>query len=90
MDRKPTGTWAPLPPPRNQAWEEASRGKDLSNPTAYAPRQNHTLGQVIEHKKFGIGVVMGLKHNKIIVVFKDRTRRLLTGRNKAPPDPPGA
>ena len=82
MDRKPSGTWAPLPPPKNQAWEEAIEGKSLDSPLPYHPGRRFSLGDVILHEKFGTGVVMGAKPgNKIIVVFEDRTRILVTGQN---------
>jgi hypothetical protein len=78
--KKPSGTWAPLPPPKNQAWEIASAGKNLDNPRPYSPRETFVLGDVIEHKSFGVGIVMGFKEgNKIIVVFKDTTRKLAQG-----------
>lgn len=78
--KKPSGTWAPLPPPKNQAWEDASAGKDLDNPRTYSPRETFVLGEVIEHKSFGTGIVMGSKEgNKIIVVFRDTTRILAQG-----------
>jgi hypothetical protein len=78
--KKPSGTWAPLPPPKNQAWENASAGRNLDNPRPYSPKEIFVLGDVIEHKSFGIGIVMGFKEgNKIIVVFKDTTRKLAQG-----------
>ena len=77
MARKPSGTWAPLGPPRNKAFEDACRGKDLSDPVAYNPKSNYQLGDVIKHMNFGIGIVMGHREgNKIIVVFNDKTRKL--------------
>lgn len=78
--KKPSGTWAPLPPPRNQAWDAASRGKDLDNPRPYHPKEAFALGNVIEHQSFGVGIVMGLKEgNKMIVVFRDTTRIMVQG-----------
>jgi hypothetical protein len=83
MRRRTSGTWAPPPPPSNKAWKEASRDRDLSSPIPYDPAETYSHGQVIVHAGFGIGVVMGVKQpNKIIVVFKDTTRKLLMGRNK--------
>jgi hypothetical protein len=79
-DRKPSGTWAPLPPPRQPAWENAVRDKDLSNPTPYTPKGTFAIGEIIQHKKFGVGVVMGVKEGgKIIVVFETATRILAHG-----------
>ena len=79
-NRKPSGTWAPLPPPKNQAWEDAAAGRDLDNPRPYSPKETFVLGDVIEHKKFGTGIVMGFKEGrKIIVVFSDTTRILAQG-----------
>lgn len=78
--KKPSGTWAPLPPPKNQAWENASAGKDLDKPRPYSPKDTFVLGDVIEHQSFGIGIVMGFKEGKkIIVVFRDTTRKLAQG-----------
>ena len=83
MDRKPSGTWAPSPPPRHEAWEEAKRGKDLSNPVLYDSSATYEVGQVISHPTFGIGIVMGVKHGgKMYVVFENKTRTLVTGRSK--------
>jgi hypothetical protein len=79
-NKKPSGTWAPLPPPRNQAWEEASEGKDLRNPLPYHPKRTFSLGDVIHHEKFGVGIVMGFKEGKkMIVVFRDTTRMMTQG-----------
>ncbi len=78
--RKPSGTWAPLPPPKNQAWEEASAGKDLTDPRPYRPQETFALGEAISHPSFGLGIVMGFKEGrKIIVVFQDTTRILVQG-----------
>ena len=78
--KKPSGTWAPLPPPKNQAWENASAGKYLENPRSYSPKETFVLNDVIEHKQFGVGIVMGFKEGrKIIVVFRDTTRILIQG-----------
>ncbi|RLB55776.1 MAG: hypothetical protein DRI34_10075 [Deltaproteobacteria bacterium] len=82
MKRRPSGTWAPLPPPRYQAWEEASRGADLSQPLPYRPGDSYQVGQVIEHPRFGVGIVQGRKGHVLYVVFPDDTRRLVTGREK--------
>ena len=80
MDRKPSGTWAPMPGPRNPAWEEATRGKDLRHPIPYDPHRAFSVGEVIAHHKFGIGVVVGLREGKKIhVVFKSRYRLLVHG-----------
>ncbi len=81
MRRKSSGTWAPPPPPRSKAWQEATRDRNLSAPIPYDPSEIYSQGQVIVHAGFGVGVVMGVKQpNKIIVVFKNRTRKLLMGR----------
>ena len=83
MERKISGTWAPLPPPKNENFEEACEGKDLTNPTNYHPKKSFTIDQVIQHVKFGIGIVMGIKDSsKIIVVFKDGVRKLVQAPNQ--------
>jgi len=69
-----------MPPPKNQVWENASAGKNLENPRPYSPKETFVLGDVIEHKNFGTGIVMGFKEGgKIIVVFRDTTRILIQG-----------
>ncbi|GAG43550.1 unnamed protein product, partial [marine sediment metagenome] len=82
--KKSSGTWAPPPPKRPAAaWQEATAGKDISNPIAYHPKTTFELGQVIIHGKFGVGVVMGVKEGaKIIVVFEDDTKVLVHGRGR--------
>lgn len=78
--KKPSGTWALLPPPKNQAWEEAARGKDLDHPRPYHPGKAFALGDVIAHQSFGLGIVMGFKEGgKMIVVFENTTRIMLQG-----------
>ena len=78
--KKPSGTWAPLPPPKNQAWENASQGKNLDNPRPYHLKETFALGDVIGHISFGVGIVMGFKEGKkMIVVFRDTTRILVQG-----------
>jgi len=78
--KKTSGTWAPLPPPKNQAWENASQGKNLDNPRTYHLKETFALGDVIGHHSFGVGIVMGFKEGKkMIVVFRDTTRILVQG-----------
>ncbi|RME25788.1 MAG: hypothetical protein D6806_07295 [Deltaproteobacteria bacterium] len=79
-ERKPSGTWAPMPPPRNKAWEEAARDVDLSSAVPYRPQERYEVGQVIEHPKYGIGIVRGVKGNLAYVVFHDTIRKLAMGR----------
>ena len=81
FSRRSTSTTWTRPTPRHQAWEEASRGKDLSDPRPYRPRERYTLDEVIAHPRFGLGIVRGVKQgDKIYVVFEDDTRVLAHGR----------
>jgi transcription elongation factor GreA-like protein len=80
VDKKPSGTWAPLPTDTaSKSWKQASADKDLSSPINYDPKRSFSLGDVIIHKKYGIGIVMGVKKesNTLIVVFKQHTKKLV-------------
>ncbi len=65
-----------------KAWLDHTRGKDLSNPSMYHPGQSYEPGQVIQHVKFGKGIVVLVKEgNKMEVIFEDKLRLLVHSRS---------
>lgn len=60
-----------------EAWKQLSEHVDTRNPIPYTPRAQITFDNVIEHTKFGIGIVADmLSAKKAEVVFEDQVRRL--------------
>jgi hypothetical protein len=78
IGQRPQSTAQPI---SSRAWKEATAGKDLSSPFPYDPHQTFSDGQVIQHAKFGTGVVIALKEgHKVTVVFEDAIRVLQAGK----------
>ncbi|PIE33829.1 hypothetical protein CSA56_09970 [candidate division KSB3 bacterium] len=62
-------------------WEEAMTGKDLSNPKPYSISGAFLENDIIDHKKFGPGLVMQLMgEGKMEVIFKEGTKLLVCER----------
>ena len=58
-----------------------TKGKDLSTPIKYSMNMELELEQVIEHPKFGVGLVVDLKEGKKAhVAFPEGGRILVYGR----------
>ena len=56
-------------------------GKDISSPIRYTIKEEFEKDAVIDHKKFGIGVVTQLlTDQKIEVTFREGTKILIHGR----------
>jgi len=76
---KPLGTRAvaPASSPRND-W--ASAVADVDKPKRkYAADLRFERGELIEHPKFGLGVVTGLEPGKAIILFESGSRKLIAG-----------
>ncbi len=62
-------------------YEKLSREIDLSQSTQYNMRMDLELRQVVEHPKFGLGIVVELKEGgKANVAFPDGGKTLVYGR----------
>jgi hypothetical protein len=48
-------------------------------PTKYNPSAKYELGGLVEHVKFGVGVVTGVEPNRVELLFKDGSRKLVCG-----------
>lgn len=60
-------------------WEELTQKAD-QDPTPYNMRKAFEVESLIEHPKFGLGVVTALTHSSIQVVFEDQERSLVHNR----------
>ena len=67
---------------RERMWEQAIAGKALSDFVPYSVAGTFEEGQLIQHKKFGEGLVTRvLDPSKVEVLFKDEQRVLAHGLN---------
>ena len=75
---KPEPGAAKAKPPARARSSASSIHLDPAKPTRpYAIRERFTLGEQIDHKKFGPGVVCGVEDDKIRVNFADGLKVLL-------------
>ena len=67
---------------RTEHWAELMAKADAGNVArrVYNMRETFEVGQVIDHNKFGAGVVEALVDRKIRVIFNDGERLLIHGR----------
>ena len=79
---KPLGTRAPsptsMPPPAVNELEAA-----LADPTRarrkYSATEKFAKGELVEHPKFGVGVVTGLEPGRVAILFESGARKLVAG-----------
>ena len=48
-------------------------------PTKYQPSAKYELGSLVEHAKFGLGVVTSIESNRVELLFEDGARKLVCG-----------
>ena len=70
------------PPPRvaptaQETWSARAKGKDLAQARPYHPLESFNIGDIIEHRCFGIGIVERVRSNKMDVVFRSETKTLV-------------
>ena len=62
-------------------WEEALVGHDMSNPIAYSMHETFQQDDVIDHQKFGCGLIVEVREEgKMEVIFKEGTKLMVFGR----------
>ncbi len=54
--------------------------RDLEQAVKYSPRLDPTVGSLIDHSKFGIGIVEAVADGKAAVLFDSGKRLLVVGR----------
>jgi hypothetical protein len=81
QDNQPLGvraTAAPASSPHNDWASVVADNKDKPR-RKYAADARFERGELIEHVKFGVGVVTGLEPGKAIILFESGTRKLIAG-----------
>lgn len=73
-------------PGQEKAWGLLAEHISNAIPVIYSPMAQLTLGDVVSHRLFGMGVVVGsLSPQKVEVLFADQLRRLVCNRaNRGP------
>ncbi len=69
---------APAAAPAGNDWASATSDKDKAR-RKYAADARFERGELVEHPKFGVGVVTGLEPGKVIIVFESGSRKLIAG-----------
>jgi hypothetical protein len=82
QDNKPLGTRASVPiataAPSGSDW--ATLVADTNKPRRrYAPDARFELGELVEHSKFGVGIVSGREPGKAVILFESGVRKLVAG-----------
>jgi hypothetical protein len=70
------------------SFEEQLAGKDIANAPRYSPKDTYKPDQVIQHPTFGLGLVTGVREDKVDITFKSETKTLIHGRGGAPAEKP--
>lgn len=63
----------------NELWME-EMGKIQGKSVAYSIRETFTVGDILDHKKFGPGIVQNLIDDKIEVLFQHEIKLLVHGK----------
>ncbi|MFO0735140.1 MAG: hypothetical protein U0270_04640 [Labilithrix sp.] len=79
QDNKPLGV-AQVQQPKKPANDWASATSDSSKPRRkYAADARFEAGELVEHSKFGVGVVTGTEPGKAVILFESGVRKLVAG-----------
>ncbi len=77
-----TGERAERVTPKRLDWEEKVLGHDLSGFTEFSISRTFTLGELVNHRKFGPGFVAEiLGPEKVSIMFQDGARVLAMGKS---------
>lgn len=82
--RKPSAAAKPRSAVVKMTWEDQFAGKDLARAKKYSPRETFLMDDVIDHPTFGIGLVIGVRVDKVDVSFKQDTKTLIHGKTPPP------
>lgn len=70
------------------SFEDQLSGKDVANAPKYSPKDTYQVDQVIQHPTFGLGLVTGVRGDKVDITFKSEAKTLVHGRGGIPTDRP--
>jgi hypothetical protein len=75
-DAPTEGPFAPKPPAPDLTWTEHMAGKEAATFVPYALTAKYEKGALIEHPKFGKGIVTKVEGAKLEVSFEDGAKKL--------------
>lgn len=75
-DTPTDGPFAPKPADPELSWAEHMAGKDDGAFVPYALTSKYEKGALIQHPKFGKGMVTGVEGSKVEVSFEEGTKKL--------------
>lgn len=64
---------------KERAWSKALEGRTAAQARTYKPSDRFALNEVLQHAKFGLGLVQRVEDSRIEVLFKDGPRVLAHG-----------
>jgi hypothetical protein len=70
------------------SFEEQLSGKDIANAPRYSPKDTYKVDQVVQHPTFGLGLVTGVRGDKVDIAFKSEAKTLVHGRGGSTSDRP--
>lgn len=70
------------------SFEAQLAGKDMANAPRYSPKDTYAVDQVLQHPTFGVGIVRGVRGDKVEVAFRAESKVLVHGRGGAPAQRP--
>ena len=80
QDNKPLGDRAVGPAPASPTNDWAAAIADASKPRRkYVAAERFARGDLVEHPKFGVGVVTGTEPGKAVILFESGVRKLVAG-----------
>jgi hypothetical protein len=82
------GSSTPRAPKIVVSWEDKFKGKDLARAKKYSIRETFVVDDVVDHPTFGLGLVTGVRGDKVDIAFKQEDKTLVHG--KAPVAAPAA
>ncbi|MGQ0508462.1 MAG: hypothetical protein ACT4TC_24455 [Myxococcaceae bacterium] len=65
-------------------FDQRLAGKDLKAAPKYSPKDTYTIDQIVNHPTFGIGIVTGVRGEKVDLAFKGDSKTLIHGRAGSP------
>lgn len=77
-----TDFWA-KPAAPELTWEQATEGKPDDAFAAYAMADRYAKGQLVQHVKFGKGVVVDVETSRVEILFQEGKKKLGHGQPPA-------
>jgi hypothetical protein len=84
-----TAAGAAVSPSRQTiTFEQLLAGRDASSARRYSPKDTYAKDEIVDHPSFGYGIVMGVRSDKVDVLFKSFEKTLIHARAGGPAEKP--